>query len=76
MKALNLKSMSWIIALAMMFIVSFTGCSDDDGEDGGPIAPVFPELKETNCGANETTEISLKQIWTGKYPVMQDGVNL
>lgn len=60
MKALNLKSMSWIMALAMMFIVSFTGCSDDDGEDGGPIAPVFPELKETNCGANETTEISFE----------------
>ena len=33
MKALNLKSMSWIMALAMMFIVSFTGCSDDDGEN-------------------------------------------
>lgn len=60
MKALNLKSMSWIMALAMMFIVSFTGCSDDNGEDGGPIAPVFPELKETNCGANETTEISFE----------------
>lgn len=60
MKALNLKSMSWIMALAMMFIVSFTGCSDDDGEDGGPIAPVFPELKETNCGANETIEISFE----------------
>lgn len=60
MKALNLKSMSWIMALAMMFIVSFTGCSDDDGEDGGPIAPVFPELKEINCGANETTEISFE----------------
>lgn len=60
MKALNLKSMNWIMALAMMFIVSFTGCSDDDGEDGGPIAPVFPELKETNCGANETTEISFE----------------
>lgn len=32
MKALNLKGMSWIMALAMMFIVSFTSCSDDKEE--------------------------------------------
>ena len=28
MRTLNLKGMSWIMALAMMFIVSFTSCSD------------------------------------------------
>ena len=30
MKALNLKSMSWIMELALMFFVSFTVCSDYD----------------------------------------------
>ena len=49
MKALNLKSMSWIMALAMMLIVSFSGCSDDNEGSGGITAPTFPELKETNC---------------------------
>lgn len=60
MKALNLKSMSWIMALAMMLIVSFSGCSDDNEGNGGITAPTFPELKETNCAANETTEISFE----------------
>ncbi len=32
MRTLNLKGMSWIMALAMMFIVSFTSCSDDKEE--------------------------------------------
>ncbi|WP_373176449.1 BACON domain-containing protein [Bacteroides eggerthii] len=56
MKALNLRSMSRIMALAMMFIVSFTSCSDN--EEGS--VPVFPELKEINCDANETAEISFE----------------
>ena len=38
MRTLNLKGMSWIMALAMMFIVSFTSCSDDKEE--GAITPV------------------------------------
>lgn len=41
MRTLNLKGMSWIMALAMMFIVSFTSCSDDKEE--GATTPVFPE---------------------------------
>lgn len=59
MKALNLKSMNWLMVLAMMCIVSFTSCSDDN-EDGGPTAPIFPELKEINCGVGETAEISFE----------------
>lgn len=58
MKALNLKSISWIMAVAMMFIISFTGCSDDD--DKGAVAVTFPELKKINCTANQTAEISFK----------------
>ena len=56
MKTLNLRSMSWIMALAMMFIVSFTGCSDDDEE--GASAPVFPESKSISCNAGETKEFT------------------
>lgn len=56
MKALNLKSMSWIMALAMMFIVSFTSCSDSD--DNTNTTPVFPELKSISCNAGETKEFT------------------
>lgn len=52
MKALNLKGMSWIMALAMMFIVSFTSCSDDKEE--GATTPVFPEEQAISCNAGET----------------------
>lgn len=61
MKALNLKSMSWIVALAMMFIVSFTGCSDDNDETengGGKVE--FPALQETTLNADGTLQISFK----------------
>lgn len=58
MKAFDLKSMSWLMALAMMFALSFTSCSDDDENDA--IVPIFPELKEINCGANETVNISFE----------------
>lgn len=60
MKALNLKSMSWIMALAMMFIVSFTGCSDDDGENTPGEKIEFPTLQEATCNADETITISFK----------------
>ena len=61
MKALNLKSMSWIMALAMMFIVSFTGCSDDDDEkENGSGKVEFPALQETTLNADETLQISFK----------------
>lgn len=43
MKIAELKSMSRIMALAMMIIATFTACSDDDGEGNKPI--VFPGLK-------------------------------
>lgn len=52
MRTLNLKGMSWIMALAMMFIVSFTSCSDDKEE--GAITPVFPEEQAISCNAGET----------------------
>lgn len=45
--------------LAAMFIVTFAGCSDNDDE-GGATAPVFPELKDINCAAGETAEISFE----------------
>lgn len=60
MKALNLKSMSWIMALAMMFIVSFTGCSDDDGENAPGEKIEFPTLQEATCNADGTITISFK----------------
>lgn len=44
--------MSWIMALAMMFIVSFTSCSDDKEE--GATTPVFPEEQAISCNAGET----------------------
>lgn len=56
MKALNLKSMSWFMALTMMIIVSFTGCSDSD--DNTNTTPVFPELKSISCNAGETKEFT------------------
>ena len=40
------------MALAMMFIVSFTSCSDDKEE--GAITPVFPEEQAISCNAGET----------------------
>lgn len=52
MRTLNLKGMSWIMALAMMFIVSFTSCSDDKEE--GATTPVFPEEQAISCNAGET----------------------
>lgn len=52
MRTLNLKGMSWIMALAMMFIVSFTSCSDDKEE--GATTPVFPEKQAISCNAGET----------------------
>lgn len=52
MRTLNLKGMSWIMALAMMFIVSFTSCSDDKEE--GATTPVFPEEQAISCNADET----------------------
>ena len=58
MKIAELKSMSRIMALAMMIIATFTACSDDDGEGNKPI--VFPELKNINCAAGETAEISFE----------------
>lgn len=58
MKALNLKSMSWFMALlSMMFVISFTACSDDD-ENSESAVPVFPELKEITCDADQSTTIS------------------
>lgn len=60
MKALNLKSMSWIMVLAMMFIVSFTGCSDDDGENTPGEKIEFPTLQEATCNADGTITISFK----------------
>lgn len=60
MKALNLKSMSWIMALAMMFIVSFTGCSDDDGENTPGEKIEIPTLQEATCNADGTITISFK----------------
>lgn len=56
MKALNLKSMSWIMALAM----SFTGCSDDDGENAPGEKIEFPTLQEATCNADGTITISFK----------------
>ena len=52
MRTLNLKGMSWIMALAMMFIVSFTSCSDDKEE--GATTPVFPEEQAISCNTGET----------------------
>lgn len=61
MKALNLKSMSWIMVLAMMFIVSFSGCSDDNDEtENGGNKVEFPALQETTLNADGTLQISFK----------------
>lgn len=46
------------MALTMMIIATFTACSDDDGEGNKPV--VFPELKNINCAAGETAEISFE----------------
>ena len=73
MKIAELKSMSRIMALAMMIIATFTACSDDDGEGNKPI--VFPELKNINCAAGETAEISLRQPPTGSCPAVPDGAS-
>lgn len=67
MKALNLKSMSWIMALAMMFIVSFTGCSDDDGENTPGEKIEFPTLQEATCNADGTITISFKATVDWKF---------
>lgn len=56
MRTLNLKGMSWIMALAMMFIVSFTSCSDDKEE--GATTPVFPEEQAISCNAGETKALT------------------
>lgn len=60
MRTLNLKGMSWIMALAMMFIVSFTSCSDDkeEGNGGGKIE--FPTLQEVTVSTDGTLNISFK----------------
>lgn len=56
MRTLNLKGMSWIMALAMMFIVSFTSCSDDKEE--GATTPVFPEEQAISCNGGETKALT------------------
>lgn len=48
------------MALAMMFIVSFTGCSDDDGENTPGEKIEFPTLQEATCNADGTITISFK----------------
>lgn len=58
MKIVNLKSMSWIMALAMIVIASFTACSDD--EDNKNQVPVFPEIKNIACNAGETKDFTFE----------------
>lgn len=59
MKAFDLKSMSWLMALAMMFTLSFTSCSDDDeSKNEGKVE--FPTLQEATCNVDGTIEISFK----------------
>lgn len=59
MKAFDLKSMSWLMALAMMFALSFTSCSDDDeSKNEGKVE--FPTLQEATCNVDGTIEISFK----------------
>lgn len=56
MKALNLKSISWsLVVSAILCMMSFAACSDDD-EEG--VAITFPELKEEVHAAGETLNIS------------------
>lgn len=56
MKALNLKNVSWsLIVSAMMCMITFAGCSDDD-EEGMKIE--FPELQEETHAAGEKITIS------------------
>ncbi len=64
MKALNLKGINWIMAMAMMCLVVLTGCSDDNEVE--TITPAFPELKEINVQANKTANISFNanMDWT------------
>lgn len=56
MKALNLKSISWsLVVSAILCMMSFAACSDDD-EEG--VAITFPELQEEVHAAGETLNIS------------------
>lgn len=56
MKALNLKNISWsLIISAMMCMVAFASCSDDEKED---VNITFPELKEETHVVGDEIEIS------------------
>lgn len=57
MKIFNLKRVNWIMALAVMLVVSFTSCSSDSDET---VTPVFPNLQEMTGIAGKTVEISFE----------------
>lgn len=57
MKTLNLSEIGRILMLCVIICMgALTGCSEDEEF----INPIFPELKEINCNANETGEISFE----------------
>lgn len=60
MKALNLKNISWsLIISAMMCMVAFASCSDDEKED---VNITFPELKEETHVVGDEIEISFNAL--------------
>lgn len=64
MKTLNLKNLSWFVVWAMVCMVAFASCSDE--EETVDETPVFPELKEINIPAGGNDEISFEanMDWT------------
>ena len=58
MKTLKLRSMSWLMVVAMMFGVVFASCSDENEPNGDNNDSNFPELVEKTCNVDETIELT------------------
>lgn len=84
MKTANFKSMSWLMAFAMIVITSFSACTDE--EDNKNQAPVFPEQKDLTINAGETQEFTFEAnmewaltstaVWCKFVENSEDKVNL
>lgn len=84
MKTANFKSMSWLMAFAMIVITSFSACTDE--EDNKNQAPVFPEQKDLAINAGETQEFTFEAnmewaltstaVWCKFVENSEDKVNL
>lgn len=84
MKTANFKSMSWLMAFAMIVITSFCACTDE--EDSKDQVPVFPEQKDLAINAGETQEFTFEAnmewaltstaVWCKFVENSEDKVNL